>query len=186
MVFWRANNHAASRENVRRPLATSAVSPTSSTTGSSNAKTSCITECLRSQRFQDGADGHPVASTALMCSWNRVSPHRHSWLHWAALVDAKPDSTRHGRWPQQLRPQGESNLVWILLCGCCLDRSEAEDRQAAEPLLTGRNASVMNLLTGTLIALCFQKTAMLGRGIATEVNLVGITASLAPLPGGSA
>ena len=103
MVFWRANNHAASRENVRRPLATSAVNPTSSTTGSSNAKTSCITECLRSQRFQDGANGHPVASTALMCSWNRVSPHRHSRLHWAALVDAKPDSTRHGRWQQQLR-----------------------------------------------------------------------------------
>ena len=44
----------------------------------------------------------------------------------------------------------------------------------------------MNLLPGTLIALCFQKTAMLGRGIATEVDLVGIAASLAPLPGGSA
>ena len=46
--------------------------------------------------------------------------------------------------------------------------------------------SVANLLSSSLICFLFQKTTMLGRCIAAEVNSAGITASLSPLPWGSA
>jgi hypothetical protein len=44
----------------------------------------------------------------------------------------------------------------------------------------------MHWLAWALLGFRFQETAMLGRGIAAEVNSAGITASLSPLPRGSA
>ena len=44
----------------------------------------------------------------------------------------------------------------------------------------------MHWLPGRLIGFGFQKTAMLGRGIAAEVNTAGTAASRTPLPGRSA
>ena len=53
------------------------------------------------------------------------------------------------------------------------------------PLL-GKNQSAMPLLPWGLLGFLFQETAMLRRGIATEVNSAGIAASLSPLPRGGA
>ena len=44
----------------------------------------------------------------------------------------------------------------------------------------------MHWLGWALLGFRFKETAMLGRGIAAEVNLAGIAASLSPLPRGSA
>ena len=44
----------------------------------------------------------------------------------------------------------------------------------------------MHWLAWALLGFRFQETAMLGRGIAAEVNSAGIAASLSPLPRGSA
>lgn len=44
----------------------------------------------------------------------------------------------------------------------------------------------MPWLSWSLLGFRFQETAMLRRGIATEVNAAGIAASLSPLPRGSA
>ncbi len=46
MLLWRFNNQAALRENDNLPIASSAVSPTSRTTGTTSAKNNCITKCL--------------------------------------------------------------------------------------------------------------------------------------------
>ena len=46
MLLWRYNNHAALREIDNLAVANSAVHPTSRTTGTTSAKTNCITKCL--------------------------------------------------------------------------------------------------------------------------------------------
>ena len=46
MLLWRSNNQAALRENDNLPVASSAVSPTIRTTGTTSAKNNCITKCL--------------------------------------------------------------------------------------------------------------------------------------------
>ncbi len=56
----------------------------------------------------------------------------------------------------------------------------------AQRLLLLEKSSVANLLSSSLICFLFQKTTMLGRCIAAEVNSAGITAILSPLPCGSA
>ena len=61
----------------------------------------------------------------------------------------------------------------------------AKAEAAFIPLLE-RTGSVMAWLPWGLLSFRFKKTAMLRRGIATEVNSAGIAASLSPLPRGSA
>jgi len=46
MLPWRSNNHAALREMDNLPVANSAVNPTSRTTGTTSAKTNCLTKGL--------------------------------------------------------------------------------------------------------------------------------------------
>ena len=62
----------------------------------------------------------------------------------------------------------------------------AATAERSVPPRVGTTLSVMPWLPGGLFCFRFQKTPMLRRGIATEVNSAGIAAELSPLPGGSA
>ena len=125
-----------------------------------------------------------------MQSLDLVTPPRHSGLHRTALVDTKPDPSRYGHGRQGLRSQSPHQTDAIPL-------AEPFERLVPERrilnaitqlwhLLTRRRVSVMRWLPGRLIGFGFQKTAMLGRGIAAEVNTADTAASRAPLPGRSA
>ena len=62
----------------------------------------------------------------------------------------------------------------------------AATAERSVPPLIDKTLSVMAWLPGGLLSFRFQKTPMLRRGIATEVNSAGTAAKLSPLPGGSA
>ena len=62
----------------------------------------------------------------------------------------------------------------------------AATAERSVPPLIDKTLSVMAWLPGGLLHFRFQRTPMLRRGIATEVNSAGIAAKHSPLPGGNA